>query len=415
MRHCDKCKINYSDDNRYCPKCGSELSYRPELVDRHRILDILKALPGYKKILQSCTIQHYDDLVYFDYIMVHEAGIFAFQINEIYRIVEGNDRMRFWTAEDNRNRGAVIRIERPVSLLEKNHSVLDRALRRYTFTKSFAFLIFPDDGGLERVTSVHLDQMLTVPRMSAILIRTIDNYGHVYDRSTVDKVYGILSNLAGGHENNQNTKVPKAQRRARTIRIFSVFVILSACFLSLLFLLNKDDLSLKHSRLFSPEKLIVQNNSQSTADISTYIIPSVCSPLFSPFDQNAMDQAAKALGIRSFECQHDGSISCALNEQEKSSILAAADFAFHNKLDSLFSQKALPHFTSVRTNDHAQFTIFVTSQEQNTTESEIVAELLRFGVLCAILETQPLDSVSVSFLNQAGQGLSKTSLSDYIR
>lgn len=131
--------------------------------------------------------------VHFDYIVVHEAGIFAFQFYASYRIVEGSDKMRYWTAEDYNRGGAVVKIERPVAALERDHVLLDQVLRRYTFTKSFAFLILPQDAGLEKVRSVHLDQMLTVPRMAGILIRSINDYGHAYDKADVDKVYDILS------------------------------------------------------------------------------------------------------------------------------------------------------------------------------------------------------------------------------
>ena len=121
VRFCEKCDRRYPDDYSLCPQCGTLLADRPDVVDRQRVLLILRGLPGYKIILENRSFQNDGKTVFFDYIVLHEAGIFVFQICDSYRFLEGNGKLRYWTVQERYGSKSVFRIERPVTLLEKDH------------------------------------------------------------------------------------------------------------------------------------------------------------------------------------------------------------------------------------------------------------------------------------------------------
>ena len=429
MRHCDKCNINYSDESQYCSKCGAVLSYHPELINRRQVFSILNALPGYKRILQNCPIKNYDEHVFFDFILIHETGIFAFQIAEAYQIISGNDKMRYWMAAARGNKGSTLKIERPVAVLEKDHAILDQVIRKYTFARSFAFLIYPENSGLERVITNHLDQMLTIPRTKGILLDCINRYGHAYSKEDIDKVYDILRKMSldveGSSQKRNVKKQPKEQKNRHGIRIFAVFSLLFIVFISWLYISNHSNFSEMFSRFpenfAKPQEVPQPNNNISVFQQTipngymVYTIPSEYSSLYSSISQDSLNQTSAALGFRSFQLQSDGSISCVLKEENKYNILTAMDSAFQKTMDTLFSENAIPHFTSVRTNDHTQYVIFLLSETFNAEESIVIGELFRLAVLNAALEEQPIRDISVRFLSQAGLEYSKLSLLDYLR
>ena len=428
MRHCDKCNINYPDENQYCSKCGAALSYHPELINRRQVFNILNSLPGYKRILQNCPIKNDDDHVFFDFILIHEAGIFAFQINEAYQIISGNDKMRYWTATARSNKGSILKIERPVSLLEKDHAALDQVLRKYTFVKSFAFLIYPEDSGLDRVITNHLDQMLTLSRIKGILLDCINRYGHAYNKADIDKIYDIFKKISvenGSAFSTGNKKPSKTRKINHGIRVFSVLVLLLIAFYSWLYISRDGDIPKPFSRFSTifekaqgaPQPQISHAVPQQSLrhGYEEYIIPSEYSSLYSSVSQDVLDQTGIALGFRSFQFLPDGSISCTLKEEEKYNILATMDSAFQKTMDTLFSENAIPHFTSVRTNDHTQYVVFLLSETRNSEESIVINELFRLAVLNAVLEKQPVHDISVRFLSQAGLEYSKLRLPDYLQ
>ena len=416
MKHCEKCNELYPDSAQYCPSCGEKLVHRPEKVNRRKVLSILNSLPGYKKILQDCTLYNYDDKVHFDYIVIHEAGIFVFQLFESYRILEGNDKMRYWTAENVNKNGESINIERPVVSLEKDHSVLDQLLRRYTFTKSFAFLIFPQDGGLEKVTSAHLDQMLTLPRMGGILVRTINDYGHAYDKTDIDRVYDILSKLIKKPPIPHQEHVAKSRKvktHSKVRRLLSILFLLATLTIAVVFIIAK------HGR---PELLPAGMRQESSSTVTTpppqnndrwYVIPSTYRSLFDQYTQSELDRAAARIDCRGFQRQDDGSFEIS-SARTPTHILSAAASSFQENISQLFDSRALPDFTSIRTDNHTQFTVFVTSQELNSTEKSVVDEMYRLGILYAVLENRTPDTFSIVFRGQEGQELSATTLHDYI-
>ena len=428
MRHCDKCNINYPDESQYCSKCGAALSYHPELINRRQVFSILNALPGYKRILQNCPIKNYDEHVFFDFILIHETGIFAFQIAEAYQIISGNDKMRYWMAAARGNKGSTLKIERPVAVLEKDHAVLDQVIRKYTFAKSFAFLIYPENSGLERIITNHLDQMLTLPRIKGILLDNINRYGHAYSKEDIDKIYDIFRKMSVDDESSspkKNKKQPKVRKNSQGIRIFAVFSLLFIVFFSLLYISNDrifSDIFSRFSATFEkPQDVLlpISNNDVSQQVIPygyrEYTIPSEYSSLYSSISQDNLDQTSAALGFHSFQFRPDGSISLVLKEENKHDTLSAIDSAFQKTIDSLFSENAIPHFTSVRTNDHAQYVIFLLSETYNTEEAIVINEVFRLAVLNAVLEEHSLHDISVRFLSQAGLEYSRLSLVDYLR
>lgn len=419
MKYCESCNDLYPDSAQFCPACGKKLVHRPEKVNRRKVLSILNSLPGYKIILQDCTLYNYDDKVHFDYIVIHEAGIFVFQLFESYRILEGNDKMRYWTAENVNKNSEIIKIERPVVSLEKDHSILDQLLRQYTFTKSFAFLIFPQDGGLEKVNSLHLEQMLTLPRMGSILVRTIDDYGHAYDKAGIDKVYDILSKLVKKQPIPHQDHIAKFQKnktRSKIRRLLSILFLLATVAVAVAFIVTKHGqlnfLPPTSSEIHqAPEYTVTQSPSSSIDHV--FVIPSTYRSLFDPYTQDELERAAVRIDCNGFQRQDDGSIemSFAITPEHT---LSAASSVFQEKINQLFDSRALPDFTSIRTDNHTQFTVFVTSQELNSTEKSVVDEMYRLGILYAVLENRTPDTFSIVFRGQEGQELSATTLHDYI-
>lgn len=419
MQHCEQCNVNYPDSAQFCPTCGKKLVFRPEKVNRQKVLNVLKSLPGYKKILQDCTIYNYDEKVHFDYIVVHESGVFLFQFYERFRILEGNDKMRYWTAEDSFNGGTVIKIERPVTRLEKDHNLLDQVLRRYTFTKSFAFLIFPSDSGLEKVWPVYTDQMLTLPRMGSILVKNIDNYGHAYDKQTVDKVYDILSRLASRQEiphPDQIEKIKQTHKKNKSTRIAAILVILCVSALSVYFIFLKGQLPgiIRQTVGSSIQTEAPIYKPSPPAQSNVYKLSGLCSSLYNSIDESSFYRTFTTIGCRVQKYLPGEEIQFSLPVDSEQDVCNHASTLFQSTTDSLFSQKLLPHFTSVRINDHAKFTVFVIGEDTNSKEDNLISEMFRLGVFLATLEGRSPETFSVVFLSQTGQEINTITLENYL-
>jgi hypothetical protein len=324
--------------------------------------------------------------------------------------------MRYWTAENINKNGEIGKIERPVVSLEKDHSILDQLLRRYTFTKSFAFLIFPQDGGLEKVNSVHLDQMLTLPRMGGILIRAINDYGHAYDKADIDKIYDILSKLIKKQpipHQEQIAKSHKVKTHSRIRRFLAILFLLAALVAAVAFIITKQDqpVFLPAGMRQEPSSTVTATPPQSSDRL--YVIPSAYRSLFDQYAQSELNRAAAEIDCSGFQRQDDGSIVIS-SVRTVDHILSSASSAFQNSVGQLFDSRALSDFTSIRTENHTQFTVFVTSQELNSTEALVVEEMYRLGLLYAALENRSPDTFSIVFRGQEGQELSVTTLYDYI-
>ena len=99
-------------------------------ADKRMILSALKRVRGYKKILTDCTIENQGNSVFFDFILIHEAGLFAIRICDDYRIVRADGSAKYWTVEDYTRLGYSRYQERPTIQLEKDHAFLDQAIHR---------------------------------------------------------------------------------------------------------------------------------------------------------------------------------------------------------------------------------------------------------------------------------------------
>ena len=318
-------------------------------------------------------------------------------------------------AEDWNRDGNTVKIERPVLQLERDHNAFDQVLRRHTFTKSFAFFIFPPDGGLEKVKSSHPDQLFTVPRMGAVLVQTINDYGHAYDNSEIDKLFEILSDLVKHEEFS-----PKAQdirkdnkSRSKVIRIFSALVLIAAIVLSFLFILAEKNPSnhLPISSTANPSSTV--SFAEKRADYSLSI-SSIYAPLFDACSQDALDRIAATINCHSIKRQSDGAIQIDPGESSKAQVVDTAASTFTEIITHLFNTKALPDFSSIRINNHSQFTVFVTSQSHNSNESVIIEEMLRLGVLFSVLEDHSPELFSIVFLSQEGQELHTITLNSFM-
>ena len=400
MRYCENCELRYPDTSRYCQQCGAKLVFRPEAVDRQKVLSILKRLPGNKKILKNCKIKNYDDEAFFDFILIHEAGIFAFQISESYRILEGSDRMRFWKIE-NLSDHSVQMLERPVSVLEKKQYILDQVLREGMFAKTFAFLIYPENSGLEKIQSSKTDQMLTIPRMEDILTRYIRDYGHVYSEPEIEKIVGILR----GFQEEISAPLQTFSKQGATakhssplVRRTAVIILISSVVFALLY-----SFFVKQEKAHTPQATAPASYIPvQSQKISGFTIPGQYAALFRDFSNADLDKVSSAFDFNSMTKQENGAVSISLPSDRVEHALTTLRSAIDEITARLLLDRQLPNITSVRSDTYRDFTIFVTSMDLIETEKVFTEELLRFGVLYAALSDGKYEDVSASFYSQTG-------------
>ena len=403
MRYCENCKLRYPETSRYCQQCGAKLTERPEVVDRQRVVSILKKLPGYKRILENCRIRNFEDEVFFDYILIHEAGIFAFRISESYRILEGSDRMRFWRVEYTADH-SVQMLERPVSVLERQQNILEQVLRKHNFAKTFAFLIYPDDSGLEKLTSAKMDQMLTVPRMEDILLRCIRDYGQVYSRDDIERLYALLQTSREQTPEPQRfaaAPIVNADKPRHPYRTILLVGILGAILLYVFTGFLQSRAGGRQSPTVKPV------SAAPLLSTNAYSIPARCAPLFSALGVAELDKVAKSFDLVSLTKQKDGSLSVRVKAGSEHELLSTMHDAIAEVLARLFDERLLPDFTSVRTDNGMQFTVFVTGMDLSEEETTLTEELLRFGALYAAISGAKPEEAAVSFYSQNG-GLYRT-------
>ena len=415
MRYCEKCGRTYPDDYRICPRCGVDLSERPALVDRQGVLRILQSLPGNKTILQDRMLRYDEREIHFDYLVVHEAGIFAFQICETYRFLEGNDKLRYWTVQEYSDDKKVFRLERPVSLLEKDHHALDSVLRQYTFAKTFVYLIYPDNCGLEKVVSHHLDQMLTLSRMNDILTSTIDHYGNAYNSADSEKISRILYSVTEQQSNPSQHQPDYSGGRSRMTRVLAVLTLTVVIVVAVIFITRTPDSGVLNMPKRFPENTLQNYSSEKTeTPFVSYRIPTKYWQIFNPFSENNFNEIATLLGFQNLKRNTDGSVSCTLDETKKAGILSSMCHVFDDRVERFISEEQLPHVTSVRTDNHSRYTVFTTSLDFTQREYDLVFELISFGLLYSTLNETPLDDIEVRILGQTGEALRSIRPDDYI-
>ena len=410
MRYCEKCDQGYPDDYSICPRCGTMLADRPVVVDRQKVLRILRGLPGYKIILENRSFQYEGKNIVFDFIVLHEAGIFAFQVCDSYLFLEGNDKLRYWTVQERFGNKSVYQLERPVSLLEKDHYALDSFLRQHIFTKSFAFLIYPEDSGLEKIVSQRLNQMLTVSRMDEILTNEINHYGNVYSNDDIAKLNRIFSNVTSIQERPTQPFSVREKGHPRLARAFGIFALIVLIVTAGFFILLKGDhayLSLpKHTSTMAP---LVEHDSVQ------YTIAPKYGQIFTSFNQSDFDRKANRLGLQEFSLKDNGSVSCILSKDKRADILSSMSDIFDNDVNRFFHGDELPNITSIRTEDHIRYTIFVSNYDLSSKEYDFIFELISFGILNATVHDYLIEDVEVVILGQAGEHLRSIKPDDYIR
>lgn len=426
MQYCEQCHRDYPDSIPVCSICGEPLRPVLPLISRKRILSDLDQLPGYKQILENCTLVDDSRTIHFDYIMIHEAGIFAFQLAESCRLLEGTDKMRFWTAAERGQENQPFKIERPVLQLERDQNILEQILRKYFFTKTFAFLLYPEDGGVENVRTNHQDQMLTEPRMYSVLLHMIDTYGYVYNQVGVDKMTELITLLvknsapdpqAAGHVRTKHRKGKIAAR------VFALFIILAVAALAYLYSSGRLDFSSLPS--LAPfvdnlkDRLGLHNDLAlpslpAPSPMHVPAIPVEYSALFEAYSEDTLNSLGRKVGFEAVERRADGSILLRMDDDKREEILAAADRIFHEMIDALFASMQLSEITSVRTDDRKRLVLFVASQDFNETDSSVITELARYGMICSVLEDHPPEDFAILLFSQSGQKLNTLTIKDVV-
>ena len=208
-------------------------------ADKRMILSALKRVRGYKKILTDCTIENQGNSVFFDFILIHEAGLFAIRICDDYRIVRADGSAKYWTVEDYTRLGYSRYQERPTIQLEKDHAFLDQAIHKFMFVKSFAYLVFPEFGGLENVAGSQ-NQLTTERSLSTVLNSDIQHYGHAYSRTEIDQLYSVVKDSLSPKTAYQTTvhysNIPRKNNRhspfwMRAVQMLGVLAVLAVVLL----------------------------------------------------------------------------------------------------------------------------------------------------------------------------------------
>lgn len=421
MRHCNSCGTDFEESFRFCPNCGSPLSAKEIAVDRNKVLSILKSLPGYKKILRNITVEGYDESADFNFIMLHESGVFAFQICERYRFVQGSDRQRYWEVEDRSNADSSYMIERPVASLEKDHRILDQALRRHIYARTFAYLIYPDDAGLDRVDSKHLDQMLTLSRMTAILLRAIDSYGHAHSKADIDRLYNIFTRALKNEKTVSGYAGQVKTKTRKTARVFTL--VLLALLIGFAGFYTATDgkisdalprFSWRSWKEYFPDLPQNTGSVESVDDTVVFVVPSEYSKLYSSLDQELLDKAAQQIGFLSLSADSIGKDALLLcfHDQDRDRILTALWDGFITDTERIFQEENFPDFQSLATEDGMNYTILIRSRKLADSEKNYLLEVFRFGVVYAVLTERSPSDIKISFLNSSGTVLRVTKYSD---
>jgi hypothetical protein len=308
--------------------------------------------------------------------------------------------------------------ERPTVQLEKDHGVLDRAVRRYTHIKSFAYLIFPDSGGMENIAGARI-QMTTVRSLAAVLKSDIQEYGHAYDRNEIDQLYSIvndcLSPPSPGSGSVSYTRVHKKPKQRSPIWMRLVQVLGAIAVLAVVVLvianpewgsnfLKKENIHLPSVNIpFLKEKNekpveAARNNPTS----NTALIPSRL--VYDGSTQAEYDHFAAEYGMASVQKEADGSLTMS---SEKNLIHANVD-ALVAALSKKCGQSGYEQFTSIAVNeDYTAFTIVVNDVKMTDEEKQAVTDLFLMAGLQAVQTEQAVRNIQVERVNMLGGVISR--------
>jgi len=368
---------------------------------KKKILEAIRSLPGRKKVITDYSIQDGKDHAFFDYLVIHEAGIFEIQLFDQYRVVGTDGGHRYWTVEAYDSPGISYVQEFPTRKLEKDRYVLDQYLRRFVHVKSFAYAVFPDDAGVRNASTANTDQVLAASELSKTLKSAANHYGHAYSNDEIDKIYRVIRNSSASSETRAVRKQKKPPRKSVRIAgaLIMIFIMLVAVFVA------ETDISQRGGEMigsieesFKRESIPISDNTGETViTIPTlYTEPGI--------SQAECDQMASRYGAESIRLNQDGSMTWTVSGAQKNQLMANLAAEYTADLKRIDKRQGVLHFVSASVNDDfSEYTVVVNSLEMSQTERELADQLIRSGERYALLSGKAAGNVKINFMNQNGQ------------
>ena len=368
---------------------------------KKKILEAIHSLPGRKRVITDYSIQDGKDRAFFDYIVIHEAGIFEIQLYDQYRIVSADGSHRYWTVEAYDSPGVSYVQEFPTRKLEKDSYVLDQYIRRFAHVKSFTYAVFPDDAGVRNASTVNTDQVLAASELSKTLKSAANHYGHAYNNDEIDKIYRALQNSSAS---SRGKPVRKQTRRPRKgVRIAGALIMLILAVVAIL--VAETDISQRAVKTiesiterFKKEIVPIPGNA---GDVVITIPSSYTEPGLS---QTECDQMASRYGARSIRLNQDGSMTWTVSSTQRDQLVANLAAEYTADLKNIDKKQGVLHFVSASANDDfSEYMVVVNSLEMSQHEKALAGQMIRCGERYALLSGKQAGNVKILFMNQNGQ------------
>ena len=368
---------------------------------KKRIHEAVHSLPGRKKVITDYTIQDGKDRAFFDYLVIHEAGIFEIQLYDQYRVVGADGGHRYWTVEAYDSPGISYVQEFPTRKLEKDRYVLDQYLRRFVHVKSFAYAVFPDDAGVRNASTANTDQVLAASELSKTLKSAASHYGHAYSNDEIDKIYRVIRNSSASSGTGAVRKQTK--RPGKSVRfagaLIMILIMLVAVFVAETDISRRAGQAVESIRGKLQEEIIPISDRTGDAVItipSLYTEPGI--------SQAECDQMASRYGAGSIRLNQDGSMTWTVSGAQKNQLMANLAAEYTADLKRIDKRQGVLHFVSASANDDfSEFTVVVNSLEMSQNEKKLAGQLIRSGERYALLSGKAAGNVKILFMNQNGQ------------
>ena len=372
---------------------------------KKKILEAIHSLPGRKRVITDYSIQDGKDRAFFDYIVIHEAGIFEIQLYDQYRIVSADGSHRYWTVEAYESPGVSYVQEFPTRKLEKDSYVLDQYIRRFAHVKSFTYAVFPDDAGVRNASTVNTDQVLAASELSKTLKSAANHYGHAYNNDEIDKIYRALQNSSASSRGKPVRKQTKRPRKG--VRIAGALIMLILAVVAIL--VAETDISQRAGQTiesitgsiterFKKEIGPIPGNA---GDVVITIPSSYTEPGLS---QTECDQMASRYGARSIRLNQDGSMTWTVSSTQRDQLIANLAAEYTADLKNIDKKHGVLHFVSASANvDFSEYMVVVNSLEMSQQEKALTGQMIRCGERYALLSGKPASNVKILFMNQNGQ------------
>ena len=372
---------------------------------KKKILEAIHSLPGRKRVITDYSIQDGKDRAFFDYIVIHEAGIFEIQLYDQYRIVSADGSHRYWTVEAYESPGVSYVQEFPTRKLEKDSYVLDQYIRRFAHVKSFTYAVFPDDAGVRNASTVNTDQVLAASELSKTLKSAANHYGHAYNNDEIDKIYRALQNSSASSRGKPVRKQTKRPRKG--VRIAGALIMLILAVVAIL--VAETDISQRAGQTiesitgsiterFKKEIVPIPGNA---GDVVITIPSSYTEPGLS---QTECDQMASRYGARSIRLNQDGSMTWTVSSTQRDQLIANLAAEYTADLKNIDKKQGVLHFVSASANDDfSEYMVVVNSLEMSQQEKALTGQMIRCGERYALLSGKQAGNVKILFMNQNGQ------------